>query len=638
MQSKLIENRQIRIFISSTFKDMAAERDHLITKVFPALRRYCAERDVTLFELDLRWGISEEESKQGKVVDICLKEIRNTAPFFIGLLGERYGWVPNDEERRTIGDNTPVFEEYPWVKDELANGTSITEIEIQEGVLRAEERVNAYFYFRSPKMETAVEFREEPGSREAEKLSGLKDTLRGQEEYPVEEYDSVEHLGQLVEADFKELADRLFPQGALSALEKERLEQRTFLKSRTGVYVANPGWNEALDRFAVGEERALVVSGGSGMGKSALLANWVAGRQAASAFLPGGEPKPGNGEKIIYHFIGQSGAEGDYRKITGRLIGEARDLYGLPAEEGEGLSSPGGEGASKDNKQTETLQNLLFSTVGRGRLVIVLDGMDGLFDIDNAKLLNWLPAFPENVKVIYSAAQGDPVMEVFKRREYRVLELEALPLESREQLVVDYLKAFGKGLLPAQIERIAADRENENPPDPAIPAGRAAGLRRPRGTRPGDRPLSCRAGYRKLFCAGTGTAGTGVRFRRFRRGKRGRPGRGHPVPYRRFPRRPFRGGDSETVGRPAAPLVPAFQRPGRPRQRAERAGLFFPRLYAGRGTTALFFPNRRGGRVSKTDCRVHGNGKRCFGSQEIRRAAVPVIRAKGMGQALRFSA
>ena len=103
------ETRQIRIFISSTFRDMMAERDYLVTRVFPALRRYCGERDVSLYELDLRWGISEEESKQGKVVDICLKEIQDTRPFFIGLLGERYGSTLSEVERETISRKTRVF-------------------------------------------------------------------------------------------------------------------------------------------------------------------------------------------------------------------------------------------------------------------------------------------------------------------------------------------------------------------------------------------------------------------------------------------------------------------------------------------------------------------------------------------------
>ncbi|MFH0953775.1 MAG: DUF4062 domain-containing protein [Verrucomicrobiota bacterium] len=31
-------NRVIRVFISSTFRDMHAERDHLVTVVFPELR------------------------------------------------------------------------------------------------------------------------------------------------------------------------------------------------------------------------------------------------------------------------------------------------------------------------------------------------------------------------------------------------------------------------------------------------------------------------------------------------------------------------------------------------------------------------------------------------------------------------
>jgi hypothetical protein len=44
MKSDLIENRQIRIFISSTFQDMKDERDYLVQTTFPSLRTYCADR------------------------------------------------------------------------------------------------------------------------------------------------------------------------------------------------------------------------------------------------------------------------------------------------------------------------------------------------------------------------------------------------------------------------------------------------------------------------------------------------------------------------------------------------------------------------------------------------------------------
>ena len=179
MSQNLIENRQIRVFISSTFRDMQAERDYLIQNIFPSLRKYCAERDVKLQELDLRWGITEEESQQGKVVDICIKEIKNSTPFFIGLLGERYGWVPNDSEQENI-KNTGVFDEYPWIQDKLREGISITEIEIQDGVLRVEGDVHAYFYFRSPQMEVPEDFKEQPGSAGAIKLENLKKNIREQ--------------------------------------------------------------------------------------------------------------------------------------------------------------------------------------------------------------------------------------------------------------------------------------------------------------------------------------------------------------------------------------------------------------------------------------------------------------------------
>ena len=87
-------DRNIRVFVSSTFQDMSAERDELVSRVFPVLTQKAAKRKVSLTVIDLRWGITEEESKMSKVVEICLEEIDKSHPFFIGLLGNRYGWIP----------------------------------------------------------------------------------------------------------------------------------------------------------------------------------------------------------------------------------------------------------------------------------------------------------------------------------------------------------------------------------------------------------------------------------------------------------------------------------------------------------------------------------------------------------------
>jgi hypothetical protein len=91
-EGPLFQSRVVRVFVSSTFRDMHEEREQLVKFVFPELRRRCRERGVELVEVDLRWGITEAE--RGEVLPICLAEIDKCHPYFIGLLGERYGYVP----------------------------------------------------------------------------------------------------------------------------------------------------------------------------------------------------------------------------------------------------------------------------------------------------------------------------------------------------------------------------------------------------------------------------------------------------------------------------------------------------------------------------------------------------------------
>jgi hypothetical protein len=78
---------------------MIGEHDELMTLARPELRRFCRERQVELVEVDLRWGIAKEQSTRKETLKLCLDEIRACRPFFIGLLGERYGWMPGGPRR-----------------------------------------------------------------------------------------------------------------------------------------------------------------------------------------------------------------------------------------------------------------------------------------------------------------------------------------------------------------------------------------------------------------------------------------------------------------------------------------------------------------------------------------------------------
>jgi len=75
MDNVSASNREIRVFLSSTFNDMQEERDYLVKHVFPEVIQACSERQVGFTEIDLRWGITEEEAKNGETVAICLQEI-----------------------------------------------------------------------------------------------------------------------------------------------------------------------------------------------------------------------------------------------------------------------------------------------------------------------------------------------------------------------------------------------------------------------------------------------------------------------------------------------------------------------------------------------------------------------------------
>src|SRR5271156_3409510 len=133
----------IRVFISSTFRDMQAERDHLVKVVFPELREWLLPSRVFLDDIDLRWGVTREQAENDKGLDFCLQQIDECRPFFIGILGERYGWGPP-------ANSDAVRAQRGWLQHET--GKSVTELEILFGALLNDPamRGRSFFYFRDP--------------------------------------------------------------------------------------------------------------------------------------------------------------------------------------------------------------------------------------------------------------------------------------------------------------------------------------------------------------------------------------------------------------------------------------------------------------------------------------------------------
>ena len=221
-------DRVIRVFVSSTFADMHAEREELVKRVFPELRKLCEARGVTWGEVDLRWGIPDERKAEGKVLPICLAEIQNCRPYFIGILGERYGWVPREMSEDLIQAQS-------WLKEHVQEGKSVTELEILHGVLNDPQiATHAFFYFRDPVQAAGLaegpdedevkEFGPVEAAAWAEarklKLAALKDRIRqahrdGKIAHPPREnFAGPTALGELVKKDLREVIDALFPEGS----------------------------------------------------------------------------------------------------------------------------------------------------------------------------------------------------------------------------------------------------------------------------------------------------------------------------------------------------------------------------------------------------------------------------------------
>ena len=457
------DKREIRVFISSTFRDMMKERDLLVKHVFPDLRRKCAGRFVTFTEVDLRWGITEEQAAEGQVLPLCLAEIERSRPYFIGLLGERYGWIP-DEIR------PDVLEREPWLKEHVQDRTSVTELEILHGVLNDPEMENlAFFYFRDPAYvnHTSLSKQERKdmverdipadiekyGPEEAahrtserkEKLAALKQRIRDSGLPVVESYASPEALADIIRKQFDELIDRLYPQDETpDPLTQERLLHESHAASKLFACIDRPAHLKALSKYAAPAEhdgRGLVVTGDSGCGKSALLAAWARDYS-----------KDHPDEFLFQHYFGATPESASPTGFLYRLMGELKSRYGIAEDI-----------PTDPEKLRDALPVWLAQTIGTGRIVLVLDGLNQVQGDEPDRALRFLPRqFPPHVTVIASSLPG-PALDALRQRGWTEHELPLASEDEVDAMAGAYLSIHARALEPALRRQLVTAPGARNP-------------------------------------------------------------------------------------------------------------------------------------------------------------------------------
>jgi tetratricopeptide (TPR) repeat protein len=418
----------VRVFISSTFLDMQAERDHLVRFVFPRLREQLLARRIHLVDVDLRWGVTSEQDAS----EVCREIITECRPRFLCMLGGRYGTIPEGKE------------------------VSITADEVHFGVLHEHrEKIYALFYFRNGAVTEEMDksnpgsIRESRHSEKAAKLARLKRDIRNSKHQPflyrpqwTADEGRLLHLrafGDRVERDIVGTIDDEFgvqPPEELDEFDEENAAMEAFVEERSERFVLGSrqtALEELLAYASATDGNGYVcVTGACGSGKSALLAHLSQHSTLSN------QPST----LLIRHFVGASPGSTDTRRTLRRLSRELK----------EGCADITADIANDPEELRAAFPIFLRQACVHRRVVILLDAVNQFDPASHSAGLYWLPEeLPDNARIILSAPDG-PALEDLRRRSRKPREIELMPLTAAdgEAIIEEFRRRYRKKFEPDQ--------------------------------------------------------------------------------------------------------------------------------------------------------------------------------------------
>jgi WD40 repeat protein len=488
---------------------MHAERDHLVTVVFPELRERLERLGLDFYDVDLRWGVPEQEV-DGEAANswaYCKHWIDRVQPFFISMVGERYGWVPPASEVESEEDR----KRWP--------GLSITDMEIRYALSDvALSHRRCFFYLRKtrvphPPATSPKDFRDFVDREHDEKMKGLRVEIEtcGR---PVRHYEadwredhfvSLGEFGELVLDDLwsgvlrdpryvspsawndalghapeeeplymdesqpipREVWEKILactrPPEADPA-EEEARQMALFAEHRLRWFQDRRPTLERLHGFATEASSGIqlsvcVVKAVAGQGKSSLLAKL---RQELI------EGPSEHGSLVISHFVGATEGSTQVRALLLKLCREL-ESFGTGSENGEGERVELDQSSLADLRMD--LARRLRNHTGR-RLVIILDALNQL---TSGHELDWLPQqLDPDVRIIVSCTDDaktsrespeTQVLSALRNRHNEPKWLELPPLEDRDvrEIVIQYLREYSKVLDQSSIDAICRLEQARNP-------------------------------------------------------------------------------------------------------------------------------------------------------------------------------
>lgn len=405
--------RSIRIFVSSTFRDMDAERDAIKFQVIPRLNRKYRDAGLTFQAIDLRIGVNTsglpEDVRENKVLDVCLKSIDEARPFFIGLVGDRYGWIP-PAQRFDFILNRLSENRRPLISGCVDR--SVTELEILYGAIGCEGKYidHSLFFFRDSDSYSGIDpvalpaYTDRDDDKLSRRLRDLKLRIERLTRFtparPITYRLSWDPMARRLSHGLDRFADLVFDR--LDAIISSGLERRELQESwweswrQNDRYIIETSCAHAAGRQEVVELLAMRLLGGerllcradSGSGKSTVLAMLAAKLEECDS------------SPVLTNFCGSGHLSLSPAEIMARWINELSQQAGLEPP----FATP--ESASGMTQQE--LAGRFDSLAARldAAPVILLDDIDALslYD-DQAACLSWLPT---RAAVFATTSDSDP--------------------------------------------------------------------------------------------------------------------------------------------------------------------------------------------------------------------------------------
>ena len=409
-------NAKIRVFISSTFRDMHLERNLIVGGVFPLLRREYKKQSVDIMEVDLRWGITEKDIERMTLLEICISETLNCVPFFVGLIGDNYGTLAKQEEIRKL---PPSYKRAIGMKsrEDIPSGISLTELEMRAGVFTKDNKEHAKFFIRKS------------GEEIPDALKDLKAKIMNGG-YSYATYESPREFESKVSAALKELIDANLPK-PLPAPYRDRhyVSHLRLLKKSNASYVPNDAFIEKAER-EIGDSRCVYIFGEKGSGKT-----------SAISYLIAREGHDRDGE-VFFHF-----ADADEESLSEDNLFHRLRLY---FENATGTNSA-------DPNDYNAILELLKKTTLQKKVTLYFDAIEKFRDNALLSKLFLLSRLNPNVSVVCTGAKP------YKKINGKELDIIPLSNEQLRQISLKALHNYGKKLEEPHMKKLLENPSCRNP-------------------------------------------------------------------------------------------------------------------------------------------------------------------------------